>query len=197
MTIARLRVALSGPGIVGPGLMTFYSRNLTPPLAASVLQFCNDLAAYWCGSLTATVPNGGDTIDEATGTLMGGWSGSGGGTSANTNNQTYALGTGGLFRWETGAVYGGHKVQGHTFLVPIPGNRFDGNGNLNSGQVAAMQAAANNLITANNGDLVIWSRPRKAGSGKHGNLPARAGAAFPITSCQIPITPTALRSRRT
>lgn len=197
MTIARLRVAISGGGVVGPGLMTFYSRNLTPPLPGSVKAFLTTCAGAFAGGLTFSVPNSGDTLDETTGALVGGWSGSGGGSVTSAGSGAYALGTGFMVKWNTGAVWGGHRIHGRTFMVPAPAAAFDSSGHVLAAEGSAVQSAGAQLITDNGGDLIVWVRPRKAGSGVHKNLPARAGTLIPITSCEVPAIPTSLRSRRT
>jgi len=142
------------------------------------------------------VPNGGDTIDEANGTLVGGWTGTGGGQVTAPTTGTYSLGNGARIEWLTSAVFGGHHPRGRTFLVPLLAAAFDGNGRLPASQVASFKTAADTLISAAGGDLVVWARPRPAGSGKFGNLPARAGGAVVITGSSVPSTPTSLRSRR-
>lgn len=196
MTIARLRVELLGSPIVGPGLMTFYTRNLTNTLPGAVKTFLTSIAAALAPGINCVVPNGGDTIDEATGQLVGTWSSSGGGTVASTGSGPFTLGSGCRVEWYTGTILDGSRVRGRTYIVPITNGNFGTDGRLLTSPAGTIKSAADALVTAGGGDLVIWRRPRKASTGPSGPISARAGSAAPVTSTAVPTVPTALRSRR-
>lgn len=196
MTIARLQVALGGNGLIGPGLMTFYSRNLVNSLPADVTAVMDANKTIFPTALTWTIPKGGDTIDEATGVLMGTWGTSGQTTGAGTNVNAFGLGNGARTEWHTAGVYSGRHVRGRTFWAPISNACYGTDGRLLASVVQQISDNNTYLISHSGGDLVVWCRPLPARPGKNKTLPARAGAAFPITSATVPSVPTALRSRR-
>lgn len=197
MTIARVQVALTGTALAGAGVSTFYTRNVTPgSLPGAISTFFSSCASALPSGLTWTVPNTGDTIDEATGAIAGTWTGTGGATAAGSGTGNFTLGSGGRVEWRTSVPVFGHHPRGRTFMVPIVNLAMGADGRIASGTVTQFQNAANALITAGAGDLVVWVRPRKNYVGKNGPLPDRSGAIVPIVSASIPTTPTALRSRR-
>lgn len=197
MTMARMRVEIGGTTVVGPGLMTFYSRDLAATwFPGAVKTFLNAFTGAVPAGTQFTVPSGGDTIDEATGELLGTWASSGGGTVAGAGGATFALGQGARIEWKTTTPVFGHHPRGRTFMVPLIGSAFGSDGRVTAANITSWGNAAQALITAGAGDLVVWVRPRKGYVGKKGPLPDRSGAIVPITSASVPSTPTALRSRR-
>jgi len=198
MTVARLRVSMSGSALVGAGLLTFYTRNITPGgFPGSVKTFLTSCASAIPTGVTFDVPSSGDTINETTGELVGAWTGTGGGTVTGTATGTFTLGSGARIEWLTSIPFDGYHPRGRTFLVPLTNLAFDASGRLGAASVTQFKNAADALVTAAGGDLVVWTRPRKAYTGPRGPVAARAGTIVPITSTLVPTTPTALRSRRT
>ena len=173
MTIARLRVEVGGAAVVGLSVMTFYSRNLTNTLPSAVKTFLDSVASGIPSSCTFTIPGGGDTIDEATGALVGAWSAGSNLAASGTGANTFTLGSGVRIEWNTGAVYGGHHIRGRTFMVPVLNANFDAAGRVAAGTISGWGAAATTLISSQGGDMVVWSRPRKGYVGKNGPLPDR------------------------
>lgn len=197
MTIARLRVGLSGPGIVGAGLMTFYTRNLAASgFPGQVKSFLTAVQPALAGGVIMDVPNGGDTMNEETGDLVSTWSGTGGGQVTAPTTGTYTLGAGGRIEWRSGQIFAGHHPRGRTFLVPFISGAFDSSGRIGASTVTMLQSAANALISAAGGDMVLWCRPRTNYVGKKGPLPDRLGGLVTVSSALVPTTPTSLRSRR-
>lgn len=177
--------------------MTFMTRNLTPAgLPGSIKSFLTSCASAIPPNVSFDVPNAGDTLDETTGSLVGGWTGTGGGTVAGSGTGTFALGQGARVEWRTSATFDGYHPRGRTFLVPLVSAAFGSDGRLTPATLTQLQNAASALLTAGGGDLVVWTRPRLAGTGPRGPISARAGTIVPITSSSVPTTPTALRSRR-
>jgi len=192
----RLRVALSGGAVAGPGLMTFYSDAAAPSLSAAVSTFLGDLASNLPTSLSWLVPGTGDLIDEATGAITGTWTAAGGSSASGISTGGYVLGTGATVQWNLGTPVNGRHVVGRTFIVPIQKGAFDATGHVDPAFVSLLQTKATNLITAMSNHLVIWTRPKPARAGAHGTLPAVVGSSHPIVSAKVGSTPTALRSRR-
>lgn len=184
--IARLRIDIGGAGVIGPGLMTFYGNTSSSGLVSSSKAFLTALVGLFPDDVTFTVPGGGDLINDATGTLTGTWSEGGGGTVTGSQTLTFTLGSGCRIRWTTGAVVGGRRVNGTTFLVPASSGAFDTQGRVTTATVAAIKSAGDAFVSAMGGGLLIWSRPTLA----------RAGSSHAVTGTVVPSIPTALRSRR-
>lgn len=181
----RLRVAMSGPGVAGPGLMTFYFGTAGADPAA-VHSFLTALVAMFPDDVEFSVPNTGDIIEEPTGRIIGTWTAAGGGVINGSSTQTFQLGGGARVVWETAGIRGGRHVRGTTYLVPIVSTQFDSTGRLSSSAQGAILTAATNFLAGGGAELKIWSRPK-------GGL---NGVVHQVTSARVPQTPTALRSRR-
>lgn len=188
MTIRRLRVAWSGTQLVGPGLSTFYDRQLSPAtFVASVVAFFTALQSRAPVGITWTVPGSGDLINEGTGQITGGWSEGGAADVLSSGAGTFAQGVGARIAWDTGGVVAGRHVRGSTYVVPLTSGQYGANGLLTEANRAALETAADNLVAAMAGDLVVWSRP----------APGRLGTAHPVTDAVVTNRVSTVRSRRT
>ena len=185
--IARLRVGLEGPGVVGPGVMTFYHRAGGSGLPTAVGTFLTSLVGLFPDDLTLQVPNAGDLIEASTGALTGVWASGAPSTITGTQTAVFQLGSGIRIKWTTGGIVNRRRVRGSTFLVPASSGAFTTTGRVTSATISAVTAAAALLLTNAGGDLVIWSRPTTT----------RVGTIHPILLPVVPDVPTALRSRRT
>ena len=184
----RVRVAISGGGVVGGGLTTFYVDELTGlPDPADFGAFFDSLKGLIPDQVNFNVPSTGDTIDAATGQLMGTWTN---GTPQNvggTSGADFAAGVGARIVWETGVVRGGRRVRGSTFIVPLASTNLDPDGTWNPTAVTVPIKAAADVLLGRAVPPVVWSRPR-TGLG---------GASVGITSSRVPVQVSWLRSRRT
>lgn len=185
--IARLQIALSGAGVVGPSVMTLYEDAAVTGLPAATVTWLNAIKANFPDDLTFTVPGGGDTFDVATGVLNGTWTDGGGGTVTGTGTGGFQLGAGFRVKWSTGGIVNGRRVRGTTYMVPCISDVFGTDGRITSASQASLGSALSTYFAAVSGKLVIWSRP----------IPGRSGTMHPVTAASIPTLPTNLRSRRT
>lgn len=185
--LARLRIDLSGSAVVGQSVMTFYSSAVGASLPADALTMLNSLKANFPPSLTFTVPGGGDLISENTGALTGSWTAGGGGTVTGTGVGGFAIGVGARVKWSTAGITNGRRVRGSTFLVPLMGGSFDSSGRMQPATVTSLDTPVQAFLTAQAGNLQVWSRP----------APGRAGLGHDVTAATIITTPSTLRSRRT
>lgn len=180
-----MRVAWSGPGVVGAGLTTFY---FTPGTAdpADIKAFFTAEAGRLPDDVQITVPSSGDVIDPVTGEITGTWTAPGGGVVNGTATTGFAIGTGYRFVWETAGITRRRHVRGTTYMVPAASTVFDTTGRILPASQASMLASAQNLLTATTGTLLIWTRPTAFSPGKW----------QVITGVRVPENPTSLRSRR-
>lgn len=183
----RIRVEWN-TGIGGAGLSTFYfSEGSEAASVSAVSSWVNALASSIPAAVSITVPNAGDVIDATTGLLTGVWSG---GTSTTTTGApgttNYAAGTGGYVRWLTAGIVSGHRVQGRTFICPIPNGLYDSSGTIVDSFRSAWQTASSALVSDTGSELLIWSRPKTG----------LAGSSHVVTSAVVPDKVTSLRSRR-
>lgn len=185
MTMNRVRCGWSNfPG--APGLSTFYLGSGITNMAP-VKSFWDAVKDQMPLGTTVTTPTSGDQLDEATGTLSGAWSGTGGGTSVSvTVSQPYSGTSGLVIEWLTSLIVAGRRVMGKTYLVPLDRGGYDASGSIATGSISAVQAAGNALIVALAGELKVWSRPR----------PSIAGAAAQVIACRVPDLAVVMRSRR-
>lgn len=180
----RLRVTWNGLGGL-PGLTTFYLRSAETDVS-DIKTFFTSIKDNFPSALSWDIPNGGDVIDETTGALTGGWTGTNGGTVVATGGGgAFASGVGARIVWSTGTVVHGRRVRGGTFLVPLLAACYSTNGDLAATQRGSLQSAATALAAT---DLtVVWHRPAKGASD---------GLLVDITGASVPSRVTTLRSRR-
>ena len=183
-----LRVPVVWSGLTGlPGVSVLYWDGGVSSVMTDVTAFFNAIKGVFPSGLSWTIPNAGDNIDDATGTLIGDWSTTGGGTVSATGGFTaYAAGTGARVRWNTGNIVDGRRLRGSTFLVPLTGGGYDSSGTIENTTLSTLQTAATTL--ASTGALKVWSRPTPGGSD---------GTSGTVLSAVVPDRVTSLRSRRT
>lgn len=183
-TIRRCLVTWSGLGAL-PGVSVFYAPSGVDP-TGDIADFFDGIKGLVPTGCQWQVPNGGDELDDATGTLLGSWSGAGNATIAATGGTGgYPAGVGAYVKWSTAAVVGGRRLKGRTFICPLWSGAYD-----SSGTIAT--ATLSNLVTeavalAASGSLVIWHRPSSGGSG---------GSSSGVTGADVPDQVTSLRTRR-
>ena len=196
MLIDRVRVDLTGfPG--GPGVSTFYA-IAGPTLVPQVRTFYAAIISQMPAGVVAHVEDAGDSIDDTNGTIGGSWTVAPGTDANSTHSAAYAAASGGLVKWLTSTILDGHRLRGHTFIVPMAGDAFATDGGLLPGAAAILSNAAAALVTASAGNLVVWHRP------KHGPRPAaggprpviRVGGHGVVTGSSVPTKSAVLRSRR-
>lgn len=181
-------MVLSGTGVVGGGLSTFYTSTGDEDSMLSALEdLYTVVAASSPDNVTFSFPNTGVTINDANGDVNGAWTGtvsitpfSGAATSG------FQMGVGARIRWTTSAFRNGRHVVGTTFCCPLASSAYTTDGFLASANAAALDAAAEAAIVA--APFYILSRPSTA-------LPT--GASSIVIGSQVPLQVTWLRSRRT
>jgi hypothetical protein len=195
VVLNRVRVSWTNfPG--APGLSTFYlaagSTNTAP-----ITTFFNSIKDIFPNLLTTTVPSSGDSIDTATNKIVGGWTGSGGGSNASIASANPFSGTSGaLVHWDTNAVLNGRRLVSRTYLVPLNQTQYANDGSLNGTVITTITNAATALITALTPSLISYGPPRDAGT-LGPDDPGKAAISSPITSARVPDLAVVMRSRRT
>ena len=133
------------------------------------------------------VPNGGDVIEETSGTLTGTWGTSGGTTISCNGAGSFPGGVGARVVWETDAIRGGRRVRGSTFIVPLVNGAYESNGTLSTNALTALQAGIDAFMVQVPTQARVWSRPR----------PGLVGAGVQVARGVAPDKVSWLRSRRT
>ena len=183
-TLRRVRVVWNGLGAL-PGVSTFYT-DAADDVTTDLATFFTAISTWYPSGLSWTIPAAGDEISDATGQLVGAWTG---GTAATVNggtNSAYAAGTGMYINWVTGIIRASHKFQGRTFLCPLTGGAYQADGTIATTVLSTHQTAANTLVAT--GKLRIFGRPFP------GN--PTSGTSGAVTGALIPDQVTSLRSRR-
>lgn len=99
----------------------------------------------------------------------------------------YSALSGACVTWLTGALVGGRRVRGRTFLVPLGAAGLDTDGTIDTSTVTAINTASAALIAATP-ELTIWRRPTTTA--------AADGAAFPVVASRLADKAAYLTSRR-
>lgn len=154
------KATVTWTGYVGaPGYSNFFA---TPDgnVATRIHAFFTSLKPYLPSSVVITVPNGGDSLDSATGAVTGTWAITpapalitGGSTSE------YAGGAGLSVTWYTDGIVGGKHVRGRTYICPLNSASYENNGTLGSACLTAARNAANLLVVDSAEHLMVWHRP--------------------------------------
>lgn len=182
--------------------MTFYAVD-GAAFGGFLSTFLSQIRNYFPIDVSFAIDASGDVIDPITGQATGGWSG---GTPTGVQGSdvgVYAAPVGALVRWNTGQIRSGRRVRGRTFLVPFAGGQFQQDGTLSPSALAALQTAANALVTSAAPGMLVFQRPRKATNAwtdVHGKVhpakAARVGEALAVTTATVPDKAVVLRSRR-
>lgn len=185
--LSRVRVSLTGSGLVGAAVSTFYSSSPTSgSLAANIAAFYTTCIPAFPDNVTFAIPHDGDLIEDSDGSLQGTWSESGS-TSFVTGSVTglFAQGVGARVRWSTAGIHNGRRVVGTTFMVPLANGGQTTDGLWSTGTASLIDGAADTLRAAE--DLFIWSRPAPGSSDGESSL---------VTGSFVPLQISTLRSRR-
>ena len=197
------RHRVSWTGFLGAsGVSTFYV-DAGIPANAHLETFFTALCEYLPPSVHLTVEPAGDTIDSATGALVGSWTDTAPTGLAGTGGGQFSGVSGLLLRWYTDTFLSGRRLRGHTFIVPISIESYDASGQIASGYVVGATAAQTALIASLGSALKIWERPRVAAGAYtdrrgvlHPAVTARSGGYGPVITGSCRPTVTELRSRR-
>lgn len=199
----RVRVTWTG-GAGGAGLSTFYLSSTTTDMTG-IKTFFGAVKTYVPTGITWTIPFLGDQITAEDGSLAGGWNGTNGGAVTTLGGTSAYSGSSGFcIDWKTNVPVAGRRRMGRTFFVPGAPLVYQNNGSIDDATLTAIQTAANAMVSAYAGNLLIWSRPYagRAQSGTPGQpgykpaKPARSGAAVPVLLATVPDLAVVLRSRR-
>lgn len=192
----RLRVRWSGV-TGGPGISTFYFVNAGAQLG-NIQAFFSEFAGYLPASVRLDFDSEGDTINPADGALVGSWSIAPVLPVVGTNAGVYAAPAGLSIAWNTGTIADRHRVVGRTFIVPIGSNKYQVDGTLEGGALAAAQATAATLVTASGGTMNVWHRPFAGApaTATKAARPAHAGSSAVVVGSSVRDKVAILRSRR-
>ncbi len=158
--ISRVRVAVGGAAITGPGVSTFYTSGSGASLQAALKTFYTSISNVFPTSLNFSFPSGGETIDSETGEFVSAWSGATASTVVGTATVAgFIAGTGARIVWATNGVTNGRRVRGSTFLVPLGASMFGLDGNIQSAIVTDLETKINTFRTSVSPGFGIWRRP--------------------------------------
>lgn len=158
-SIVRLRVTLTGTPVTGGGLNVTHWAAGSTSAPAAMNAFWTACATFMPNGITISVPNTGDTINDATGQIDGVWTASGGGTITSSGGATsYAQGVGGRVYFFTDGITRGRRVRGEIFVVPVIASSYQSDGTLTSTISGALQTAATTL--AGVAAFGVYTRPQ-------------------------------------
>jgi len=173
-------------GAGGQGLSVFYTQS-SDDVTTNLATFFNAIKAIFPAAVSWSIPNTGDLIDSATGTLTGIWVGGTAASITSSGSGTYAAGTGMFVKWGTGVIRAGRKFQGRTFLCPVLAAVYDNDGTITGTNLTLVGNAATTLAAV--GKLRLWGRPSAPG--------AADGIQSVVSVSSVPDKVTSLKTRRT
>jgi hypothetical protein len=181
-----------------PGVTTFFQNPaVAQPNPAAIRTFFAAVQALIPSGLTISVASSGDLIEETTGTLAGTWSATPvPAVVTGTGAGAYAGNAGAVIHWLSSTVVGKRRLRGRSFLVPLISTAYDTAGSLSTATLGVLTPAAQALMDATAGHMVVWHRPRKANPAKVPPVVASVGSMAPVTSIRVPDLAVSLRSRR-
>jgi hypothetical protein len=185
--VARVRVLWSGPGVVGPGVSTFYFNEIHSGFLADLRAFYYSLRFLHPNTVAWDFPNTGDLLDVASGDITGTWTEPAEAQLVAAGAGQHAQGVGMRLTWSTAGIRNHRRVRGSTFLCPLTLTMYDTDGTIVPGTVTVAKTAADQLITDSAGEFVIYSRK--------GAIPT--GQASEVIGSGAPDRVSWLRSRRT
>lgn len=188
MPTLQAQVSWTGPG--GPGVSTFhFNDNLPvtdiPALDQAIEDFFIAVDDLLVNEVQVQGPSEFTVHDTVTGALIDAVPVSVPWILTGKDMGAYNRAAGLRVDWLTGAVVGGRRLRGRTFLVPAPLSAFTADGALTLTAATAAATAATALITdALNASapLVVWSKTH--------------GVMHDVTVPVIPALGAILRSRR-
>src|SRR5262252_3900039 len=146
-------------------------------------------------SLSWSIPNGGDTIDETTGDLTGSWSnGSAAIVTGGGGGGSLVGSSGAVISWRTSSIIDGHRPHGRTYVVPMLAVAFDTDGTITSSCQTTLLNGALSFVTAAAGAFEVWHRPKRDPNPPHAII--RPGGRAPVTGALVPDLAAVMRSRR-
>lgn len=174
-----------------PGYSSFYCSSVDDTAVNdfndAVWSFFNAIKGEISVNTTITPPSSYRTMDGATG-VLGGISPltTPGAAIGGTGNNSQASPAGASVNWLTSTAAAHKLVVGRTYLVPLGANAYQADGSLVDADKAAIQTAANALVTAVSAIFVIWRRP----------VDGAGGSVAPVTAARVNDRVAMLRSRR-
>jgi len=193
MPIHRIKARWTGFN-GAPGYSVFHGDAATEGVAATAQDQADAVRLFFDGIVSRlpsivriNVESQVEVLDETTGQIIDIVAITQPPTSAGAVAGSYSAPSGAVINWNTNGVRNGRRVRGKTFLVPLAGTAYDGDGTLISSVHSQIQAAATTLAESFSG-LVTFARPTAPG--------AADGAIYPIVSATVPDKAAILRSRR-
>lgn len=149
------------------------------------------LAGYYNNQQTITIEDAVNYFDDSDGVIVGSTTDPGGNRVIDCTSTDFFADRSlcATLRLRTETFINGRRLQGRIFLGPASFNLLGGDGQVGTGQVAAVEAAFAGAISGLGGRLAVWHRPTPP-SGTDGSY-------GDVTSLICNTTPGTLRSRKT
>lgn len=134
-----------------------YSTSTAQDNVEDVAAFWDAIAVQFPTTWRFAVQPDVDVVDEASGTLIRTESTVPPAQGIFGDAASYAGGVGAVTRWNTAGVHLGQHLRGRTFLVPLNSTKYDTDGTITSGAIAALRAATTTLAAVAN--FGVYGRP--------------------------------------
>lgn len=163
---SMVRITSRWDGFPGsPGYTNLLTRPNGGGVAAAAQTFADDIHDFWNtvngylpAAVTVTIVPTYQVVDDVTGNVTSeGTVATPPAAVTGNSGAIYAGNAGAAINWSTDTFIDGSRLTGRTYLVPFTGC-FETNGTLSAAAIAAIAAAGQALVDANQG-LLVWHRP--------------------------------------
>lgn len=156
--------------------------------AASDVQFAfQQVNSYLPSGVQIDIESEAEILNSDTGEILGFANVDVAGVGGGGSSSSWSGASGGVINWRTNDYRFGRRIRGRTFMVPLDGDAYEGDGTLSTGGRGALQDFAERIqLGTGSADFGVWSRPRNG-----------AGGVFAtVTGFNVPDMAAILRSRR-
>lgn len=163
MTINQVQVVMSGWN-GAPGYMSLYVQGTDPvaisDFAADFHTWLDAIKGGFPSTVTLSFQSAYRSVNEVTGALVGiGTLLSIPAAIVGTGTALFNAGAGCSVAWLTTDSAGSRLRTGRTFLVPLAGGTYEGDGTIASAALALIRSATADFVSATGGSMVVWKRP--------------------------------------
>lgn len=147
----------------------------------------NNMRGILPGDVTIEIQPEAEILNSDTGEIVGFTEVTSGIIPGTTSTGGWSGASGAVVNWRTNDYRFGRRIRGRTFIVPLDGSAYEGDGTLSSDGRADVRDFADEMVNGEgSAEFGVWSRPRDG-----------AGGVFAtVRSYNVPDMAAVLRSRR-
>lgn len=169
------------------GLLGDAAQQAADGAAARVTEAFSDLSSLLPQGVRIDIESEAQILDSDTGEIIGFAEVPPGATSGGSGGGGWSAASGAVVNWRTNDYRFGRRIRGRTFLVPLNGSSYEGDGTLsNTARLAIANFGSEMVEGEGSAGFGVWSRPRNGVGGVFAS----------VVSYNNPDMAAVLRSRR-